>query len=320
MKILIVMPFNDSHRQYVESIASGCRCVYSSRETVTPEEVRDADIILGNVPPALLAQAENLKWIQLNSAGSDAYCKPGVLRPEVLLTCATGAYGLAVSEGMLSMTLALCRKLDLYAKNQAEHLWQAQGAITSVWNSTTLILGLGDIGREYASRMKALGSYTIGIRRNISQKPDYVDELHTMDDLDELLPRADFVAMSLPSTPQTHHLMDERRLLLMKKGSYLINAGRGDAVDCAALNDVLRKGVSLAGCALDVTEPEPLPADHPLWDAPRTIIMPHCAGNFFLPETFERVVRITGKNLEKFLSGNLAEMDNIVARGGDIRR
>ena len=122
-----------------------------------------------------------------------------------------------------------------------------------------------------------------------------------MEDLDELLPRADFVAMSLPSTPQTRHLMDERRLKLMKKGSYLINAGRGDAVDCQALNQALRAGWSLAGCALDVTEPEPLPADHPLWDAPRAIITPHCAGNFFLPETFERVVRITGENLKKYL-------------------
>lgn len=311
-KILILMPFNESHRKYVESIAAGCECRYSSRETVTAEEAADADIILGNVPPHLLGEAKHLEWIQLNSAGSDAYCKPGVLRPEVLLTCATGAYGLAVSEGMLAMTMALCRKLDLYAGNQREKLWRTEGAISSVWNSTTLVLGLGDIGREYARRMKALGSYVIGVRRNLSQKPDYVDELRPMEDLDELLPRADFVAMSLPSTPQTRHLMDERRLKLMKKGSYLINAGRGDAVDCQALNQALRAGWSLAGCALDVTEPEPLPADHPLWDAPRAIITPHCAGNFFLPETFERVVRITGENLEKYLSGDRDGMRNIV--------
>ena len=162
--ILIVMPVQEPHRRYLESIAAGCRCVCSTPQTVTREEVAEAEIILGNVPPALLAGAEKLEWIQLNSAGFDAYVKPGILRPDVLLTCATGAYGLAVAEGMLAMTLALCRKLDLYAKNQAEHLWRAEGAITSVWGSTTLVLGLGDIGREYASRMKALGSYTIGIQ------------------------------------------------------------------------------------------------------------------------------------------------------------
>ena len=98
----------------------------------------------------------------------------------------------------------------------------------------------------------------------------------------------------------------------MKPGSYLINAGRGDAVDCDALDMVLREGVSLAGCALDVTEPEPLPADHPLWDAPRTIITPHSAGKFHLQETFERIVRITGENLEKYLAGEKDKMRNQV--------
>ena len=160
--------------------------------------------------------------------------------------------------------------------------------------------------------MKALGSRVIGIRRNVSSKPEFIDELYTMDQLDEVLPKVDFAVFILPSTPATHHIMDERRLRLMKPGSYLINAGRGDAVDCDALDKVLREGVSLAGCALDVTEPEPLPADHPLWDAPRTIITPHSAGKFHLQETFERIVRITGENLEKYLAGEKEAMRNQV--------
>ena len=89
--ILIVMPVQEPHRQYLESIAAGCRCVCSTPQTVTREEVAEPEIILGNVPPALLAGAEKLEWIQLNSAGFDAYVKPGILRPDVLLTCATGA-------------------------------------------------------------------------------------------------------------------------------------------------------------------------------------------------------------------------------------
>lgn len=80
--------------------------------------------------------------------------------------------------------------------------------------------------------MKALGSHVIGIRRNVAEKPDFIDELYTMDQLDEVLPKVDFAVFILPSTPATHHIMDERRLRLMKPGSYLINAGRGDAVDC----------------------------------------------------------------------------------------
>ena len=143
-------------------------------------------------------------------------------------------------------------------------------------------------------------------------KPDCVDEIYGMDQLDELLPRADFVAMVLPSSAQTQHIMDERRKRLMKKGAYLINCGRGDAVDCDALNKLLREGNTLGGAALDVTEPEPLPAEHPLWDAPRCIITPHASGNFFLQETFERIVRITGENFEKFLAGDTEHMINQV--------
>ena len=250
--------------------------------------------------------------MQLNSAGSDQYCKPGVIGPDTILTCATGAYGLSVSEHMVSMSMMLCRKMDLYMKNQINHEWKEEGSVTSIWNSTTLVAGLGDIGSEYAKRMKALGSHVIGIRRNVAEKPDFIDELYTMDQLDGVLPKVDFAVFILPSTPATHHIMDERRLRLMKPGSYLINAGRGDAVDCDALNKVLREGGALAGCALDVTEPEPLPADHPLWDAPRTIITPHSAGKFHLRETFERIVRITGENLEKYLAGEKEEMRNQV--------
>ena len=288
--ILVAMPFNDTHKAYIEKIGTGCEFHYTTIKTATAEEVKAADIIFGNISPELVKQNDHLEWMQLNSAGSDQYCKPGVIGPDTILTCATGAYGLSVSEHMVSMSMMLCRKMDLYMKNQINHEWKEEGSVTSIWNSTTLVAGLGDIGSEYAKRMKALGSHVIGIRRNVAEKPVFI----------------------LPSTPATHHIMDERRLRLMKPGSYLINAGRGDAVDCDALNKVLREGGALAGCALDVTEPEPLPADHPLWDAPRTIITPHSAGKFHLRETFERIVRITGENLEKYLAGEKEEMRNQV--------
>ena len=312
-KILAVMPFETRHREYLENIGKNYKFHYTSIEKATLEEVQEADIILGNVKPEQVRETKHLEWIQLNSAGYDVYAKPGILHPGTILSCATGAYGLSVADGMLSTTYMLCRKMDLYIKNQVAHCWKDEGKVTTIWNSTTLVLGLGDIGREYAKRMKMLGSYVIGVRRNLLDKPEYVDELCPMEELDHLLPRADFVAMVLPSTQETYHIMDERRLRLMKKGSYLINAGRGDAVDCDALDRVLREGVSLGGCALDVTEPEPLPADHPLWDAPRTIITPHIAGKFHLPETFERIVRITGNNLEHFLVGEIDKMQSVVS-------
>ncbi len=310
-KILVTMPFTADHKAYIEGIAAGCEICYKPLAEATSEDVRDVEVIIGNVPPALLKEAERLKWIHLNMAGADAFCKPGIVRPDTILTCSTGAYGLAVSEYMVSMSLMLARKLDLYGQNQGKHMWKPEGTVSSVWNSVTLVLGMGDIGSEYARRMKALGSYVIGVRRNVADKPEYLDELHRTEDLDQLLPRADFVAMALPGTPATFHMIDEHRISLMKPTAYLINAGRGNAVDTDALNRALRGGC-LGGCALDVTDPEPLPEDHPLWDAPRAIITPHVAGKFYLPETVNRIVRIAGENLKLYLAGEGGRMRNRV--------
>ncbi len=310
-RVLVVLPVEQRHREYLEAAGAGCEFHYSTPDTVTQEEVDAAHIIIGNAATGLTGKAANLQWIQLNSAGSDVYCRPGALKPGVLLTNATGAYGLAISEYMVGMSFMMQNHFAQYYRNQLNRQWKDEGTVTSVWGSTVLVVGLGDIGGEYAKRMKALGSHTIGVRRTAGWKPEYLDEVYTADRLDELLPRADFVALVLPNTPQTRGLMDERRLRLMKKSAYLLNVGRGTAIDSDALNRVLRDGW-LGGCAVDVTDPEPLPADHPLWDAPRMIITPHISGQYHLKETFERIVGIAGENLEKFLAGDVDEMRNLV--------
>ncbi len=310
-KVIVTIPAEDRHKVYLEKIGAGCEFFYTSASAITGDHIREADIIIGNVHPALLKEAENLQWLQLNSAGSDNYCAPGVLRPGTVLTNATGAYGLAISEYMVGMSFLLQNKFYQYYRNQMNHQWKDEGNVTSIWGSTTLAVGLGDIGGEYAKRMKVLGSRTIGVRRTKGEKPEYLDEIHTTEALDQLLPRADFVALSLPNTPHTFHLMDERRLRLMKPGAYLLNVGRGSAIDGDALCRVLEEG-HLGGCCVDVTDPEPLPPKHPLWDAPRMVITPHISGQYHLAETFERIVRIAGENLEKFLAGNVSEMRNVV--------
>lgn len=318
--ILAVMPYEQRHKEYLESKAPGYSFEYSSIAEVTEEQVKKADIILGNAPEEFVKKNDHLKWIQLNSAGADRYCKPGILKEETILTCATGAYGLSVSEWLVTVSFMLCRKMDLYARNQAAHIWRSEQQVSSIWNSTTLVLGLGDIGSEYAKRMKALGSRVIGVRRHASSViPEYLDELYTIEKLDELLPEADFVALVLPGTPETNHIIDARRLALMKPGAFLINAGRGNSVDLEALNKALREG-TIGGAAIDVVYREPLEEDSPLWDAPRCIICPHIAGKFHLPETFERIVRICGDNLEKYVSGDVDHMRNIVDRKTGYRR
>lgn len=318
-QVLVVLPVEDRHKEYLEQIGAGCRFLYTPLSKVTEEQVQSAQIIIGNVDPELLKGSKCLEWIQLNSAGADQYCRPGVLKDGVILTNATGAYGLAISEYMLGVSFMMQNKLALYYGNQLKRQWKSEGKVTSIYGSTTLVVGLGDIGGEYAKKMKALGSYVIGVRRKAGEKPDYLDEIYTTEELEKLLPRADFVALALPNTPDTKGIMTEERLRMMKKTAFLINVGRGNAIDSDALNRVLREGW-LGGCAVDVTEPEPLPEDHPLWDAPRMIITPHIAGKFNLPETFERIIRIAGGNLEKFLAGKTGEMMSVVDLETGYRR
>lgn len=300
-QIIVTIPVKERHKAYLESKAPDARFLYTSAQNITDDELDKANIIIGNVPPKRLHSPAALEWMQLNSAGSDNYCAPGVLSPRTILTNATGAYGLAISEYMLAVSLQIQNKLFLYRDNQRNHLWKDEGEVTSIEGSTTLVIGLGDIGGSYARKMKALGSYTIGIRRTATNKPDYLDELYSMDSLDEVLPRADFIALSLPNSPATYRIINETRLRAMKKTAILINVGRGTAIDTDALVRVLNDG-HLAGCAVDVTDPEPLPPDHPLWDAQNMVITPHSSGSYHLPETFERIVRIAGENLEAFLA------------------
>lgn len=306
LEILVLIPAGQKHKELLESAAPGAHFEYATPASVDAQAVQAADIIIGNPPAELVRGSQKLRWMQLNSAGADAYLPQGVLPAGTLLTNATGAYGLAISEHMMGMTLSLYKKLYLYRDNQRSGIWKDEGKVPSIYGSTVLIVGLGDIGGEYARRMRAFGAYVIGVRRKDTQKPDYADELHLTEELDTLLPRADIVALCLPGTAQTKGLMDERRLHLMKQGSILINIGRGSAVDTNALYDALDTG-HLAGAAIDVTDPEPLPQGHKLWSVKNLIITPHVSGGFHLQETFERIVHIAARNLKHFLDGETLE-------------
>ncbi|MGE5654844.1 MAG: D-2-hydroxyacid dehydrogenase [Bacillota bacterium] len=305
----MLVPVEERHRQLLESKAPSANITYADRKAVTAAQVQSAHAIIGNPPVAMLKGATKLEWVQLQSAGVGAYGEPGALPNGTTLTNASGAYGLAISEYMLGVLLELIKKLHFYRDQQAEGSWTEHGHVKSIYGSTVLVVGLGDIGGEFAQRMKALGAYTIGIRRADANKPDYLDELHFMDDLKALLPRADFVAMSLPSTKLTRKIINQETLQLMKRDAVLINVGRGDAIDTDALCDALESG-HLLGAALDVTDPEPLPKEHRLWQMKNAVITPHVSGGDSLPETTERIIRICANNLEAYVNGK--SLNNVV--------
>ena len=313
--VIVTIPVNDRHRAQLESALEGgfeCELVYTTPEDVTDEQLAGAHAIMGVIFGNQLKKARRLEWLQSNRAGVDEFLKPGVLPDDAILTSASGAYSLAVGEHMVAMTFALVRRFPEYARRQQAYEWGSVGSIAAVEGATILVLGVGDIGGSYARKMHALGATVLGVRRTMRATcEDYLAEQHTLADLDSLLPRADVVAMVLPDVPETEHVIDERRLRLMKPGAFLLNVGRGNAIDAAALKKVLAEGL-LGGVALDVTEPEPLPADDELWDDPCVLITPHCAGYYFLAETTNRIVNIAAANLFAWTHGQ--EMTTVVKR------
>ena len=311
LKIIITPPFTEEQAGLIRRAAGkGERLVFCGKEELTEALLADTDVLLGNpVCPEQIRWAKKLKWLQLNNAGTEGYCVPGLLPDGALLTNATGAYGPAISEYMIACLFALRKKLLRYHVNQLAHEWKSEGHVGVIQKTTVLVLGLGDIGGAFAGKMKALGCHVIGVKRRMGKGPETVDELYGPEALEDLLPRADVVAMSLPGNDSTRRILNRERIGLLKPEAILINVGRGTAVDTDALSEALYAG-RLAGAALDVTDPEPLPADHPLWDAPNTLITPHTSGGYTLPETLSFIAEIFAENLRRFINGE--ELRNLV--------
>ena len=302
MQILITIPVTEKEMAHFHAAAPEADFTCVQNPNVTCEMIAASDIIIGNVPTNIIKASPRLKLLQLNSAGANEFCAPGVLAPDTILCNATGAYGVALAEHMLAQTLMLIKKLNKYQDNQKNHLWHDEGEVSGIYGSTTLIIGAGDIGTEFGKRMAALGSRIIGIRRHKTEPADYMAASGTMEDIDRFLPEADFVACALPATKETYHLFDSEKVRRMKKTAVLINIGRGNLIATEVLADALNNHV-IAGACIDVTDPEPLPKDSILWDCPNLILTPHISGSYHLRHTYDRIIEIACGNLSAFVNG-----------------
>lgn len=313
--ILVALPLSEAQQDALRAAAPGARFRFAPDGEPPVEDVLWADAVLGNIPVDLIRQNRRLEWFQSNFAGPDPYLAPGVLPESCLVTNATGAYGLAISEWMLGLWLGLCKDLFLYRDRQNRCRWDAiDRPVRSAAGSRVLVVGLGDIGSSFARRAHDLGAQVVGVRRRAVPAeacPPYCLRVVGRNALDEELPAADLVALCLPGTPDTAGLFDAARLERMKQGAILLNVGRGSAVDTDALTRLLHEG-HLFGAGLDVTDPEPLPPDHPLWREPGAILTPHISGRFSLPRTLDNIVAIFARNLGHYMRGEV--LDNQVSR------
>ncbi len=305
MKIIAAIPCRDNYKLWLERSAAGrAELVFANKNELTADMVADADIIIGNPSLSILAAAKKLKWLQTVSAGVEEYVSFAGFPKEVLLTNMTGAFGVLIAEYVMAGVLSMYRHLFEYRKQQEEKVWKSTESEFMLMGKQVLILGAGDIGLETAKRMSAFGAHVTGIRRVVREIPEAFETMGTLDDLDVLLGAADIVVGCLPHTEKTVHILNERRLSLMKKGALLVNVGRGSLVETEALVKAIQNG-HLMGAVLDVAEVEPLPKEHPLWEMKQVLLTPHVSGKGFghVKEIEENIVRICCDNLERYFEG-----------------
>ena len=263
-----------------------------------------AEVIVGFPPVPRLHAATKLKWLQIPWSGADGYADHPQFPQHVLLTNATGAFGRPIAEYAFAAVFALMRRFHQYRDRQREHNWLWQGDEMSPTGKHVLILGAGDIGSNAAELFKKFDCTVTGVRRVARQCPENFDRVVTLEEADALLPEADIVIGCMPDTPLTRKWLNRERLEKLKDTAILVNVGRGSLLDHDALAELLQAG-KLYGAAMDVTDPEPLPADHPLWSCENAIITPHVSGNTFkgLRGKEEFFYNLCRENLQRYLDG-----------------
>jgi phosphoglycerate dehydrogenase-like enzyme len=227
-----------------------------------------------------VTKSNSLKWIQYQSSGvAQQPTAAGALAKGAIVTSSTGTNAEPVAQTGITGLLLLARGFGTYMRGQHEHEWRPlRGAAlpNDLRGQTVVLIGVGAIGTLFTGYAHAFGLKVIGVRRSPKRADDPVDELVHPSQLDEVLPRADWVVIACPLTKETRNLVNADAFTRMKKGARLINIGRGEVMDQAAFIEAIRSG-HLAGAALDAHAPEPLPADSPLWDLPNVIVTPHNA-------------------------------------------
>ncbi|MDP4721851.1 MAG: D-2-hydroxyacid dehydrogenase [Akkermansiaceae bacterium] len=297
---------SDKEKAELARIAPNLRIVtgLSQKEALArAEEAHGIDA--GYATRAFLEKATNLTWVQVMSAGVDRYISfaPLMENDDIVLTNYRAVHGPAIADHSMAMLLFQTRNLGFYADEQQKGRWsrgEADKEAIALEGKTMLVVGVGGIGTEIAKRAHGFGMRVIGTRRSDTPSPDFIEKTGKPEDLLAFLPEADVVALAVPLTPETENLIDEKAFAAMKQGTYLINIARGQVVNTDAMLAALKSGKLAAAC-LDVTDPEPLPKDHPLWSQPNVIITPHVASRSEV--TNQRRAALLRENLRRFASG-----------------
>jgi phosphoglycerate dehydrogenase-like enzyme len=306
-KFVFLPPQSERTRQWAERLQAALpnyEVVVAEDQAAARRELPDADAAFGRLPSELLPLAQKLRWLQSPAIAPPAgYYYPALTEHPVVVCNPRGTFNDHIGQHILMFVLALARGLPDYLAAQRERRWDPDARrqpYIDLAAATALIAGVGGIGQEAARLCLACGMRVIGVDARWEFDPPGVEKYHP-DELDALLPQADFVIVTLPHTPQTEGMWDARRFGLMKKSAYFINIGRGLTTKLDDLVAALEAG-QIAGCGLDVFAIEPLPAEHKLWTLPNVLLTPHVAAKD-AENIPERQFAILLDNAQRFAAG-----------------
>lgn len=264
----------------------------------------DADAVFGILTPELLAATPRLRWLQAPMAAPPpAFFFPELVAHPVVITNLRGVYRDNLADHIMAFVLAFARALPRWSAQQARGEWfrdVTDTGTTGLAGTTMLLVGAGEVGVATARRARAFGIRVVGVDAVPENVRAELDELHHVDALDDVLACADWVVISVPHTPESEGMFDAGRFARMKPTARVINVGRGETVRLDDLTAALVHG-TIAGAAIDVSELEPLPPDHPLWTAPGAIVTPHVAG--FGADTDREREAVIVENARRFVAG-----------------
>jgi phosphoglycerate dehydrogenase-like enzyme len=269
-------------------------------------EVADADAFIGEISSAQVRAAKNLKWVAIMSAGVERVLFPkdgsdDLRRSNITLTNNKVVQGPEIADHALAMLLMLSRNLYVLYRNDQQEVWDPRSFHgIELRGKTAVVIGVGGVGSQIAVRANAFGMKVIGVDPEDKPFLPFVERIVKPDQLDEVLPLADALFISVPDTPKSHKMIGERQFQLMKKNSYFIAVSRGGIYEMPALVKALDEK-RLAGVGVDVTDPEPLPKGHALWQFPNAIITPHIAGRS--DQDASRMVGTIVDNARRFVAG-----------------
>lgn len=275
-----------------------------------PTPLGDADaVVTWALSPAEIESAPNLRWVQWIGAGVDHAPLAALKARNIALTNNRGVHANSIAEHILGMMIAIARNFPRLVHAQDEQVWMldvdnAAFPVRELAGSRLLILGAGHIGSALAQKALGMDMHVEMLGRSPRTSPTGEITYRTIEALDSALAVADHVAICVPLTPETEGLFDERRFSRMKRGAVLYNVGRGPIVHTDALIAALESG-QLGGAGIDVSDPEPLPAGHPLWTAPNVFITGHTSGR--TPHYWERGGAILRNNIRRYLAGEPLE-------------